>query len=129
MSRIAYFYTGLTRHFQADKVLKDLLSQVYEQAPKNAALPYTYINLDFIEDIFTYSDLAHRVKVSCHTFCDNLGEMIKIVDEFRVSCRLYLRKKAGITLKDMRHSIICTPSSSFQSIIHIEVLSSDFGKD
>ncbi|WP_169193206.1 hypothetical protein [Anaplasma platys] len=129
MSAIAYFYLRLTKHFQADRVLKILLSQVYEQVPTSAALPYTYVNLDLVEDIRTYGDLAHRIKVSCHTFCNNLSEMLEIVEELRSCIHSFLRKRTYVTLADMHYKIICIPSGSFQSVIHIEVLSRDFSED
>lgn len=127
MKKIANFYSALIEHFRSENGLKSNLSEVYDQFPQNPAVPYMFISLDLIEDIFTYDAQIHRAELSYHIFCENLMAMIKTIESLQASSNAFLGTRDNVTVANVVSKITCTPSYGYNSVICIEVLFRDFG--
>ncbi|WP_249549267.1 hypothetical protein [Anaplasma phagocytophilum] len=125
MTGIKRLYSTLVEYLRSDVILKDLLSDIYEQAPTNASLPYAYLHFCYIEEICTFDRLVYRAMIMCGSLSNSLEEVMNITEQVRSTCMEFFSGKEKYVLSDIRYKIVHLSQSIFQSNIDLEVLISD----
>ncbi|QLL66739.1 hypothetical protein O998_02830 [Anaplasma phagocytophilum str. Norway variant1] len=125
MTGIKRLYSALVKHLRSDIILKDLLSDIYEQAPTNASLPYVYLHFRYIEEICTFDRLTYRAMIMCCSLSNSLEEVMHITEQVRSICMAFFSDKEKYVLSDIRYRIAHLSQNVFQSNIDLEVLISD----
>ena len=120
MSDSSYrIYEEIVLYLQSDYVLKSSLSSIYDQAPRNATVPYMHSHFCSLVDVRTFDKKTLKAEIAFYVFCYSLRETIKITERTRTCCLSFFNEYHQYIFSDIRYRIT-NHEQYFTSLINLE---------